>query len=342
MEFLAQMARSRYIACFFGLLGTSVRTRQRPLCGLARGAVASLALLASACSDDGAASPRAPVAARIACASAPAEALARMALGQTVPIVQPVPADVDPAHWAPARDVVAALRDARLVLLAGAGLEAWSTRASLPPSRVWEAAAGTEALWIDLPVVRHTHGAGEEHSHEGSDPHVWLQPDLLAHQLARIADGAARAFPDAAAAIEARRANVAAEVARYRAALAEVAPALAGRKVFAAWPCYGYLGRALGCDVVNLSLDPWAEDGGSNDGALRALEAGAAASAKVLLWPAPPPAELAQRIETHLGVRSVHFDALLRPTSVTDPASAASAGFARLTTSIERLAASVR
>src|SRR5690606_32326968 len=132
-------------------------------------------------------------------------------------------------------------------------------------------------------VVRHTHGTGEEHSHEGSDPHVWLEPDLLAHQLARIAEGATRAFPEAATALDARAADVAAGVARYRAALAEVAPLLGGLELFAAWPCYGYLGRALGCKVVNLSLDPWAEDGGANDGALRTLEASAATSAKVLL-----------------------------------------------------------
>jgi zinc transport system substrate-binding protein len=337
MRFLARMARWRCNSSFCRSLDDVVRAHS--LLGSARGAVVSLALLASACGEDDATSPRAPVAARIACASAPAEALARMALGDSVSLVAPVPPDVDPAHWAPAREVVAALRDARLLLLAGAGLEAWSTRASLPPSRVWDAAAGTEAHWIELPVVRHTHGAGEEHSHEGSDPHVWLAPDLLAHQLARIAEGAARVFPDAALAIEAREPEVAAGVARYRAALAEVAPLLAGRKVFAAWPCYGYLGRALGCDVVNLALDPWASDGGQNDGALRTLESGAAASAKVLLWPAPPPAALAQRIEEHLGVRSVHFDALLRPPREDG---AASAGFARLEASIARLAAVLR
>jgi ABC-type Zn uptake system ZnuABC Zn-binding protein ZnuA len=225
------------------------------------------------------------------------------------------------------------------VLLAGAGLEAWSPRASLPPSRGVEAAAGSEARWLDLPVVRHTHGAGEEHTHAGHDPHVWLDPDLLAHQLARISEGAAQMFAESSVAITALRADSDAGVARYRAELAAVAPRLAGRKVFAAWPCYGYLGRALGCEVVNLSFDPWSEDGGANDGALRALEAGAAASAKVLLWPTPPPAALAHRIEELVGVRSVHFDALLRPAG---DGSAAGGGFARLGASVERLAVALR
>ncbi len=48
---------------------------------------------------------------------------------------------------------------------------------------------------------------------------------------------------------------------------------------------------------------------------------------------------LAQRIEQEVGVRSVHFDALLRPAG---DGSAADSGFARLDASVERLAAALR
>ncbi len=292
---------------------------------------------AAACGQGSGAPERAPLRAVVACASAPAAALAAEALGEHVPWTQPVPENVDPAHWAPDRAVVQALRAARLALFSGAGLEAWAERASLPPSRVGEAhARELDGQTLELPVVRHTHGAGEEHSHTGRDPHVWLDPDLLAQQLARVTELAAERFPGARTALELRRPAVREGVARYRAALAQLAPRIKGQRLYAAWPCYGYLARALGAEVTNLSLDPWAPDGGANDGALRTLEATAATSAKVLLWPAPPPPALAERLEKVLGVRSVHFDAWLR----SDPSGAPP--LARLAASVERLAAALR
>ncbi|MEZ6017246.1 MAG: metal ABC transporter substrate-binding protein [Planctomycetota bacterium] len=304
---------------------------------------AALALTVLSCSGDDTARSRAAVAPRIACGSAPAEALTRMALGDAVPVTRPVPEDADPAHWVPTREGVAAMRDARLVVLAGAGLEAWVTGASLPPSRTLDAARGSDARWIQLPVTRHTHGNGEEHTHSGNDPHVWLDPDLLELQLAHIADGAARAFPDAKGALEAERTVWQQGVADLRAQLARVAAALeaqvGSRPLLAAWPCYGYLARALGVEVQNAAFDPWAApDAVATDAGLRKLEQAAASSAGVLLWPTPPPADLARRIESQLGVTSVHFDAWLRPADNAPPLARLKDSLARLEAALARQA----
>jgi len=297
------------------------------------GALSAL-MFAAGCGGDGGATRR-PIAARVTCGSAPAEALARVVLGAAVPYLCPGRVDNTLAHGAPSREDLAALRDGRVILLAGAGLEDWAGGASLPPSRVLDAARGSEERWIELPVMRHTHGGGEEHSHAGHDPHLWLDPALLGHQLRRIHDAALAAFPEQRAALEARWPAVEAGRARFASRIAALAPRLEGRALLGAWPAYGYLGRALGVPVRALPFDAFAPDGGPRTLALHGVERFAAESAGVLLWPTPPPAELAQHIHATTGVISVHFEAFLRPLAAeVDPLDA-------LHTSLDRLEAAL-
>ena len=56
--------------------------------------------------------------------------------GDSVQVVFPAPADVDPATWSPGIDAVAAFQQADLVLLNGAGYAGWVQRVTLSESRL--------------------------------------------------------------------------------------------------------------------------------------------------------------------------------------------------------------
>ena len=56
--------------------------------------------------------------------------------GDAVEVLFPVPADRDPAFWRPKLAEIAAIQQADVIALNGAGYAGWTTKASLPRSRV--------------------------------------------------------------------------------------------------------------------------------------------------------------------------------------------------------------
>ena len=290
-----------------------------------------LALLAAGCADDsGGERSRATTRDVIAVASGPALHLATLATGQER--VDLVPATgTAPAGWRPTDEQLGRLISARRVLLVGADFEPWTQRAGLPPSRVATVADHLpDSVLITVGSIEHTHGTGPAHSHGGPVPTMWTDPDAWEPLLA--ATRAALEVPG--------RADLPAgtldELAKYRAALAELRDAVGGRAVIATDHGLEYIARAADFEVRVALLEP-NEDGPTNRRGVLQAEAFSKKKddAGVLVWIDEVPLEQFSVVaKESLGLTSVHFDTGASPTGRLDTIERARASVVRLINTI--------
>ncbi len=99
--------------------------------------------------------------------------------------------------WRPTRTAAAEIRDAKLVILTGAGWEPWSERISLAPSRTLDLSAPIIQSLIEIPdAITHQHGPDGAHSHKGFVWTTWLSPQLLLRQLPELQSALIKVAPD--------------------------------------------------------------------------------------------------------------------------------------------------
>jgi zinc transport system substrate-binding protein len=178
---------------------------------------------------------------------------ARQVGGDLVEVAALVPPGVEAHHWEPTPSQLARLRQARVFVYNGAGLEPWVGRLLgeiLPREAVAVSATdGLPLVPVDLPLpqVRPWHVVGRP-----PDPHVWLDPRLAAAQVERIAAALAGADP-------ARAPDYAANARRYTDELDALHQAFeAGlatcrrREFLVSHAAFGYLARRYGLTQVSV------------------------------------------------------------------------------------------
>ena len=89
------------------------------------------------------------------------------------------------------------IREARLVLLNGLGLEKAELQRAVKQSKVAsaEATAGIKPLAADERDHEHDHSHGHDHDHGEFDPHVWNDPVLMQRYAANVAIALIKADP---------------------------------------------------------------------------------------------------------------------------------------------------
>lgn len=261
----------------------------------------------------------------VAVTSGPAQWIAELVLaeGQWDAVAK---AGARPDAWRPDDAELDRLISARKILLVGEEFEPWTQRAGLPPSRVVSlvSLADPDRLLVTEGIT-HTHGTGAAHSHGGTVPTVWTDPDLLEALLPEVAKalGAASRAPQNIPGLEA-----------YRAALADLRAASGGRAIIASGHGLEYIGRATGIEVRVALLEP-DENGPTNDRGTHLLQGFAKKpdDAGLLVWIEPPPPAFTKLAEQELGLTSVHFNL---------GGSAGSKTIATLTESTRRLTAALQ
>jgi zinc transport system substrate-binding protein len=225
--------------------------------------------------------------------NAPLAAFAERLGGDAVTVTFPVPEGRDAAFWRPPIAVIADFQAADLILLNGAGFAGWTAKASLPRARTVDTARGFADRFIETEGVVHSHGPEGAHSHAGVASFTWLDFAQAAAQADAVAAALARRLPGEAAAIDARRAALAAELLALDARARDVAAAAGGAPLIASHPRYQYFARAYGLRIESLEWDagaaPTAEEWADFDALAARLDAPLAA----MLWEAAPPAEAA-------------------------------------------------
>lgn len=121
--------------------------------------------------------------------------IAQNVAGERVTVDVLMPSGADPHSYEPAPQDVAKIANAQVVIINGAGLETFLERLLTTAGgqqRLIDASAGLESREVD-------EHEGEAHEHE-SDPHFWLDPNLVIAYVENIRDGLSEADPDGAAA----------------------------------------------------------------------------------------------------------------------------------------------
>lgn len=116
--------------------------------------------------------------------------------GGAVDVLFPVPNGVDPSFWRPGLSDIAAIQQADVIALNGAGFAPWTARSSLPRSRIVDTSAGFSDAYISTESVTHSHGGDGEHSHEGIANYTWLDFAQAAQQAEALAAMMQRRIPD--------------------------------------------------------------------------------------------------------------------------------------------------
>ena len=227
--------------------------------------------------------------------------------GDAVEVLFPVPDGRDPSFWRPDLSEIAAIQQADLIALNGAGFATWTTRTSLPRSRLVDTSAAFSDAYIATQSVTHSHGADGEHSHTGTASYTWLDFAHAARKAETLAAAMKRRMPELGDQIDVALPALVAELMALDAEARDVLTALQGTTILATHPRYQYFARAYGLDIASLEWDAGAMP---NDAEWQALQDIAdQKGATLLIWEATPP-DAAMNRASEMGLKSVVFSPL--------------------------------
>ena len=108
----------------------------------------------------------------------------------------------DPAFWKPKAKDVHAFQGADLILINGATYANWTTKVSLPESRIVNTSAGFRDRFIEVKEdLTHKHGQDGGHSHTGTAFTTWLDLKQAEQQATTIRDTLIKLLPNSERAI---------------------------------------------------------------------------------------------------------------------------------------------
>ncbi|MFK7959640.1 MAG: metal ABC transporter substrate-binding protein [Phycisphaerales bacterium] len=226
--------------------------------------------------------------------------------GDAVDVRFAAPGDGDPAFWEPTDADIAAMQSANVILLNGADYAKWRAGASLPMSRAVDTSAGFAGAYIEVKSTgSHSHGAGDEHGHDGTAFTTWMDFDQAVQQATAVRDALLAAAPSAEASINANAAALAAELATMDADFRTVAAGLAGQPLTASHPVYQYFARAYDLDIEAVLWEPEVVP---DDAAMAEFTAMLADHpAKWMIWEGDPDPASVAKLDA-MGLRSVVID----------------------------------
>jgi zinc transport system substrate-binding protein len=282
------------------------RTAQR--CVLV--SIAPLALLCGGCerapSSDAQAAQRATTG-KIYATFYPVAYWTQRIAGDHADVINPCPADADPAYWMPADETLTAYQtEADLIVVNGANFEKWLSKVSLPEARVVDTTAAFKDEFIHLhDAVTHSHGPGGKHTHSGIDGHTWLDPKNAIRQATAIKDALARTYPAHAEDFARNLATLVADLEALDQRLMAVSEKIGNQTLFANHPAWNYVARTYGWNLKTFHLDP--EEMPDEQELEKIRAALDETPAQYILWEATPAAAIEQRFVDDLGLTSIVY-----------------------------------
>ena len=215
--------------------------------------------------------------------------------GDIVQVVFPAPADEDPAFWMPDAEVVAEYQEADLILLNGAGYAKWTTRVSLPASRLVNTSSGFEEQLVRVEgTVTHAHGPAGEHAHEGTAFTTWLDPTQAIQQAEAIERAFSAAWPEHEPSFREGFESLQADLLALEEQLSAAFRPLDGRPLMASHPVYQYIARRYDLDLESVQWEPSEMPTSAMWRQFRELLQGH--PARLMLWEGAPSAEITDEL----------------------------------------------
>ncbi len=244
---------------------------------------------------------------RVVAVNYPLQYFAEQLLGGAADVDFPVPADVDPSFWRPSIADISSVQSADLILLNGAGFATWIDRVSLSRSKLVNTTAAIEDMFIATESITHSHGEGQEHSHEGLASYTWLDPVLAIAQVEAIASAITARGLAPEGDLETRLGMLRSELEGLDTQAAADLADLGDTPMIATHPRYQYFARRYGLSIAALEWDAGAMP--SDEEIADLQEMVDQSGARVLIWEAAPPAA-AFEITSGLGLMNVVFPTL--------------------------------
>lgn len=251
---------------------------------------------------------------RIVAVNYPLHYFAERLLGDEAEVIYPVPEGVDPSFWRPSVADISTIQSVDLILLNGAGFATWTSKVSLPRSKLVDTSRGLEDRFIATESITHSHGEGGEHSHEGTASYTWLDLSLAEAQAQAIADAIkARGLADSGV-VDKRMSELSEELNALDKAARSTLEGVADTLFIATHPRYQYLARAYGLEILALEWEAGAMPDDEDLAELETLKNESGAT--VLIWEAGPPAAAIDAANS-LGLESVVFPPMAVPPTMT-------------------------
>ncbi len=215
------------------------------------GCAAAVALLALAACDQGPARSS-----TLAVTSFyPLYEFTRQVAGPAATVVSLVPPGVEPHDWEPSPQDLTRVREARLFVYNGAGLEPWL-------GKLEDARASSRTVMVrateGIPLL--TASEGEDHGRPTPDPHVWLDPVLAQSMVETIRAGLARVDPSRATTYAENARRFTTELQALHEAFQAGLKDCARREIVTSHAAFAYLARRYGLAVVTvMGLAPESE-----------------------------------------------------------------------------------
>ena len=145
---------------------------------------------------------------KIFAVSYPLQILTKELTGDFADVACPAASEEFPDQWRPAREILAEMQAADLIISNGkaAPYASWLRTSSLPASKTVEAASKGLSLADFISVediqIVHSHGPEGEHSHPTMVSRTWLSPKVFAKQAKYISKELSDRFPENATAFK--------------------------------------------------------------------------------------------------------------------------------------------
>jgi zinc transport system substrate-binding protein len=234
----------------------------------------------------------------------PTTYLTQRLAGDLVKVVCPLPEDEDPAFWQPDAKTLQGYQAADLVVVNGAGFEAWVGKASLPSGRLVNASKSFEKEFLKLEgSVTHLHASGATHTHEGIDGHTWFDPVNAKAQALAIRRGLVLLLPTKSEVLAKNYDALEKDLDALDAAFRALGKLPEGRHLYFSHPAWNYPARRYGWTTVNLVLDP--ESPLSDADAAKLKTSLTDKPGTHVLWEDEPVAALRERLQAEFRLTSL-------------------------------------
>lgn len=197
--------------------------------------------------------------------------LVQQVAGPDIKVTLLLPPGVSEHGYTPSPADVKALNDAALLVANGGGIDDWIASAHRDRARSGQRLVHfMSLLGHDLgpfaspsghdPDHDHDHAdhaepEGEDHDHSGPNPHVWLVPAHASKLVKKVAAELAALYPEHAAALSEREAEVQESLAAIDVAYEEALEGIADRRLITYHGAFGPLAERYGLIVVATVLD---------------------------------------------------------------------------------------
>ena len=191
----------------------------------------------------------------VACTSYPLYYFSKRIGGDKIEVILPIPDMEDPSHFFPDEQQTQDFQSADLIVRNGADYEPWIDHVSLSRRKMLNTSAAFSDQYIRLPSVSHSHGGGEEHTHEEWASHTWLYLRFANQQAFEIKERLAEMDPENSDIYKKNYGELANELMALDQEIQNILESHRGKTIYSAQPIYQYFGSGYFVDVIPLDLE---------------------------------------------------------------------------------------